>query len=276
MVLYISVAVVCLLITAVAALVVRRLLDEGHVNRIWRSLQLEPTGEVFREEMVAGLPAPARRYLLHSIKPATPLAKSVRLRMIGGLRPEVDAHWTRMRAEEILSVPEGFVWKAAVRRRGKSYRGADYYADGVGRARFWLWGFIPAMRMEGPDTSKSAVGRLAIESVWLPSCLLPQAGAKWESINAHSAQVTLRIGDETATLTLSIDADGRLQRAVISRWGTVTEDGTPAYVPFHLDVEEEREFEGYTIPSNVATGWWVRPDYYLEFFRATLLEATYL
>lgn len=273
--LYISVAVVGLLIVGVAALFTRRVLDAGRVNRIWKSLQAPSTGQVFRQDMVNGLPAPARRYLMHAIKPATPLARSVHIRMLGALRPEAEARWTKMRAEEIVSVPEGFVWKAEVRRGLKRLRGADYYFDGIGRVRFWLWGLLPAMRMEGPDTSKSAAGRLAIEAVWLPSCLLPQAGAKWEEVDEYSANVTLQIGGESATLTLSVGPDGKLQRAMISRWGVLPGNTASAYIPFQLEVEEEKEFEGYRIPAAVRTGWWVRPDYYFEFFKATVLEASF-
>lgn len=275
LILYISCAVGMLVIIALAVLVTKRLLDDGRVNRIWRSLQVDSTGQVFRQDMVADLPAPARRYLMRAIKPATPLAQSVHVRMLGALRPEAEAHWIKMRAEEIISVPKGFVWKAEVRRGIKKIRGADYYFDGIGRVRFWLWGLIPAMRMEGPDTSKSAAGRLAIEAVWLPSCLLPQTGAEWEAVDENSANVTLQIGGESATLTITVGSDGKLLRAMISRWGVLPEGGPPAYIPFQLEVEEEREFEGYRIPAAVRTGWWIRPDYYFEFFKATVLEARF-
>lgn len=275
MLLTIAVVVGALIFAALAGLAVIRLLDDGRVNFIWRSLRVEPTNEVFREEMVAGLPEPAKRYFLRAIKPATPLASSVELRMTGMLRSDPERPWTKMRAKEILSVPNGFVWKARASHGLLRLSGADYYAKGAGRVRFWLWRIIPAMKMEGPDTSKSAVGRLAIESIWLPSSLLPRSGAQWEEVDESSAKVTLMIDNEPTSLTLFVDRDGRLRRAVISRWGTATEDGSPAYIPFTAEVQTEREFGGYTIPARVATGWWVRSDRYFEFFRATVEHAEF-
>jgi hypothetical protein len=264
-----------ILFAALATLLVARLLDYRHIRRLWKSLQVESTNQVFSLDMVAGLPEPAQRYLLHAIQPGTPLASWVQLKMNGMLRSGPDAPWTPMKAKEILSVPTGFVWKATVARRWKRVRGADYYAQGAARVRFWLWNIIPVVRMEGADTARSALGRLAIEAVWLPSSLLPQAGAKWAEVDEHSARVSLQIGGETTLLTLFVAPDGKLRRAAVSRWSQATEDGEPTYIPFSAEIQEERSFEGYTIPSRVATGWWVQTDRYFEFFRSNVDQAEF-
>ena len=272
MALFIALGVAGLIVLLVAAMMVRRILSEGFIRRIARHLEAEPSGDVFREEMVADLPAPAKRYLLHAIKPGTPLARSVRLRMSGSLRSRSDAEWTRVRAEETLSAPEGFVWTASVQKGWKRFRGSDFYFNGEARARFWLWGFIPASRVEGAAAVRTAAGKLAIESMWMPSCLLPQAGAQWEAVDDRAARVIVTIGGEPATITLQVEPDGSLRRAKITQTGANAE-GSSAFVPFQADVEEEREFSGYTVPAIVSIGWWVRPGQYLEFFKASLLEA---
>jgi len=273
--LYIAAAVGACILVALSVLTLMRLVDDGRVNAIWRSLRREPSGRVFSEAMLADLPAPAERYLRHAIRPSTPLASSVQLRMTGKIRSNPDADWTHLSAEEILSVPDGFVWKAKIRQGYERLSGADRYAGGAGCVRFWLWGIIPVLHQEGPDTSKSATGRVAIESIWLPSSLLPQAGAEWEAIDNQSAKATLRIGGEITTLTLLVAPDGRLRRSVISRWGEGAAQGEPAYIPFTAEVIEERTFGGYTIPSRIVAGWWIHSDRFFEFFQATIEEAEY-
>ncbi len=38
--------------------------------------------------------------------------------------------------------------------------------------RWKLFGIVPVMRADGPDVSRSAKGRLELESLWLPSVLV--------------------------------------------------------------------------------------------------------
>ncbi len=275
MLLYIAAGAGLAALTALAYLAIRRLIEEGHQNSIWKSLRGRGDGEVFHAGMVEGLPEPAKRYLLHSIRPGTILATSVVIRMSGKMRPKATAPWASVKAREILSVPLGFLWRARVRRSMKRFSGADSYSDGKARVGFWFWGIFPAMRMEDEDTKRSAIGRLAIESAWLPAALLPQAGAKWEPVSSNSAKVTLNIDGAPNTLTLTFNPDGGLRRSSLSRWGAEGEGGKATWLPYQVDVLEETEFGGYTIPSFFTAGWWVRQDYFFEFFRATVNHAEF-
>ena len=273
--LYIAAGVGLAVLVTFAFLAARRLADERRLRAIWKSLEGDGRGAAFHPDMVTGLPEPARRYLLHAIKPGTPLASSVALRMKGKLRPKATVPWTEMKAREIICVTKGFLWKAKVRRGLSRVSGADHYADGQGRVRFWLWGVFPAVRMEGEDTTKSAIGRLAIEAVWLPSALLPQAGATWEAVDNHSAKVTIQIDGQPTTLVVNVEPDGKLRRSIISRWGGVGESGEAVWMPFEVESHEEREFGGYTIPSFCTAGWWMRSDHFFEFFRANVESAEF-
>lgn len=272
---YIACGAGLVLLAVFAVLAARRLSDERRLKAIWRSLEGDGRGAAFRPDMVEGLPEPARRYLLHSIQPGTPLASSVVLRMKGKVRPKATAPWTEMKAREIICVPKGFLWKARVKRGMMRVGGADHYAGGKGRVRFWLWGVFPAARMEDDDTTKSAIGRLAVEAVWLPSSLLPQAGARWEAVDNHSAKVTIDIDGQPTALVINVEPDGRLRRSVMSRWGGVSENGGAVWMPFEVEAHEERQFGGYTIPSFCTAGWWVRADHFFEFFRATVENAEF-
>lgn len=215
-----------------------------------------------------------QRYFLHAIAPETPVADSVSLEMSGSFRLGQNKPWLPMRAKQIISA-KGFVWKAAIGRGWFQMVGADYYVNKSGRMRFSLGGLIPLVNAHSPDIARSSIGRLAGELVLLPSALLPQRGVSWKAIDENTIQASLKIDGEPATLTLSIDPDGRLLKLSLPRWGDHTEDGSYTYIPFGGEYQEERTFGGFTIPSGISAGWWFGSERYLEFFRAKIERAEF-
>jgi len=120
------------------------------------------------------------------------------------------------------------------------------------------------------DITTSAAGRLAIESVFVPTAF---RRAQW---NGPGACATWPIDGGCETVDLDIAEDGRLRGAVIQRWGNP--DGAPyARYPFGISVESERTFDGITIPTRVRAGWWWQTGKPAdgEFFRATITDATF-
>jgi hypothetical protein len=275
MIIKLLVAFGVLTVVALMTMAVLRRRDDGKVDGIWQSLEAPSTHQFFTEDMVSDLPAPARRYLLHAIRPGTPLESSVSLEMSGTMRLKPGQEWMPMKASQVLAPPKGFVWRAEVGDGLMRFSGGDHYANGSGRVRFWLWGIIPLVRQEGPNVSRAALGRMVCETIWLPSSLLPQRGVKWEASDDESARATMKIGEETITLNLFIEPDGRLREIRILRWGNQTEDGSFGYIPFGGQIQEERALGGYTIPSRVNVGWWIGTDRYFEFFRAQIENAAF-
>jgi hypothetical protein len=169
----------------------------------------------------------------------------------------------------------GFRWDARIGRLGVSFVGADTYAHGRGRTWFRLWDRIPIVRAGGPDVSRSARGRLAIESIWCPASLLPQRGVTWEAIDAWTARATLTIDGQAIPLTLTIGARGNLQSVKIDRWGNLTPDGHYAAIPFGAEIFVEQTFGGYTVPSYLSVNWWHDTDQEFQFFTARVTQARY-
>jgi hypothetical protein len=268
-------AFLLLVLLGLAAARIYRAGEEKLVGSVWQMLKVQPDAEVFTPAMIADLPEPARRYFLRAIQRGTRLASSVRLNMKGEFRTKPGAAWMSMTAEELLVPSQGFVWKARVGSGLMWIAGADHYAKGRGRLSFWLWGLLPVARAQGPDISRSALGRLAIEAIWVPSCLLPQRGARWEAVDDQSAKVIRVLDGEEFAATLSIDAEGRLLRAVVPRWGDAGEKGRFEFFPFGSQPHTERAFAGYTIPAGLGVGWWPGEDRYFEFFRATIESARF-
>jgi hypothetical protein len=145
--------------------------------------------------------------------------------------------------------------------------GAGECAFGCGELSRWL--------SRKGRTFPKRLGRMACETIWLPSSLLPQRGVKWEALDDESARAMMKIGEEMITLTLLVEPDGRLREVRIMRWGDQTEDGGFGFVPFGGQIQEECDFGGYTIPSKVGVGWRLGTDRYFEFFRAQIEGAVF-
>ena len=264
---------VAILFLAIAVLWILNVVDSSRMNRIRSSLQVSGDSEkVFSPEMVAGLPKVAQRYLLHAIKPGTPLARRVELKMSGMLKPKEAGPWMPLQATQILTPGRGFIWKAKAKAAGPIFMNVtDHYANGEGRMRVALFGLLPMVNISNPDIARSGAGRLMGECVWLPTAFLPQNGAVWQEVDSLHAKVTLTVDDLTATLTLTIDEQGELKEVVLPRW----KDDVKKFVPFGVVIEEEQEFGGFTIPSQLHGGWWYGREKYSEFFRFTIEQAMF-
>jgi len=61
------------------------------------------------------------------------------------------------------------IWSATVRMHAMPIGGFDRLVDDEGAMRWKLFGIIPIVTASGPDITRSAMGRVVAESVWLPS-----------------------------------------------------------------------------------------------------------
>jgi len=255
---------------AARALKMRRDEAEAALDRAWRALEGLRGSEPFSEEAVAHLPEPARRYLLHAIAPGTPVAPGMRLSMQGSIR--LGGRWLPMRAEQLLAPPVGFVWRPQMDLGPLGFSGADSWFEGEGRVQFWTLGIIPVANQAGPDISRAAAGRLAIETLWAPTTLLGP-GVRWESAGEDTARFTLDVGGDPMTVTLELAKDGALRATSMLRWGHPENRGRFEPVPFGGEVEEERSFGGYTLPSRVRVGWGFGTPRFDASFHAVLTRA---
>lgn len=262
-----------LLTIALSILFFIQIQSDRTTNQVWRSLESKPATTTFMPEMIADLPEPVQRYFLHAIAPGTPIATAVQLQLSGQFRLAPDQAWMPMRSQEILSA-KGFVWKAKVGEGVRQMHGADYYANGTGRMRFF-WGVIPLVDAHDADTMRSAIGRFAGEWFWLPSALLPQQGVSWSAIDPQTIQASFKVEGEPITLTMVIDENGKLLKSFGSRWGDRTSDRHYAYIPFGGKFQSECTFGGFTIPSQIGAGWWIDSEQYFEFFQATVEQAQF-
>ncbi len=226
--------------------------------------------------VVDDLPEVAKRYLAHAIAPSVALADTVELEIKGATMQK--GRWFSFAARERLEAGIGFHWAARLRYGPLVLTGADQLRSGQASLDFRLFGVVPFLRASGPDVVRAARGRLAIESMWLPSSAHPELGARWstpEPAEPNRAEVRLTVDGEEAVVTLVVASDGRLESAWVLRWGDPSESGTYALHPFGGVLEGEACFGDYTIPARLRAGWGFGTPTYRESFRFEITGASF-
>jgi hypothetical protein len=230
----------------------------------WRALSSKDPSPAemaggFQEAMVAGLPEAARRWLLRAIHQGTALAHRVELDLVGEISPDAVHGVFQVRLHRTLSPPLRSRTEGSARQGWRWLRVEEELALGAARQRFLLLGFLPVVQQEGPEFSQSAQELLALESIWLPSALLPHRGVTWKEVGRSHAAACLTLGGRRLEMTLTVAEDGSLRGIELPRLRNLP-DGRWAPGIFRLQVEDETPYGGYTIPSVVRAGWTDLPE----------------
>ena len=230
--------------------------------------------ELFEPQMTRELPEPARRWLAHAIDPGTPMWRAAIITMRGEIRL---GRWRRFTARQIIHPGEGFIWAGTTRFFGIPVSGFDRYSTGIGQLRWRVLGTVAIVDSTGPDVTRSTAGRLAAESIFVPTTF-PRAD--WQPSGADRVAATWHLdslsGGYDDTVELRVDARGALRELTMQRWGNP--DGQPfGCYPFGAGFDSPRRFGGVTIPTRVHAGWWwgTTAQQNGEFFHAELLAVTF-
>lgn len=232
-------------------------------DELERRLQAAPPAAAFEPSAWDGLGEPVRRYLRAAIAEGTPLCAGARLRMHGSIRL---GRWLPFRAEQVLAPTAGTVWSARV---AGVISGSDRYLDGCGAMDWRLFGRVPVMSASGDDVTRSAAGRVAGESIWVPTALVSDHSAALRSLDDDKVGVHLVVGPETIDVTHRIAEDGRLLASEFRRWGDPDRTGSFSWHRFGVEVTGWRSFGGVTIPHEGRAGWHIGTSRWStgEFFR---------
>ncbi|OAB57092.1 hypothetical protein AY600_13340 [Phormidium willei BDU 130791] len=248
------------------------MLKKSALNHLWESAR--SNSQVFDPDRLTHLPDPVQCYLNHSIAPGTPLATAVRLGMHGQIKLNT---WTPFQAEQVIAWDQGMIWSATAWMKGiLPIFGADSLVNGGGRLAWKLLGLIPVMTADGEDITRSIIGRMQGESIWLPS-VLADGDRPWTVLNDREIETPIHLLGETTRLRLKLGGQGQVERIGFQRWGN-PDDTTYGDRLFSGVMTAETEVSGYRVPSQFSVGWGqVESDNLDEtaFFQATLDRLTY-
>ena len=241
------------------------------LDELWKSVP--PAEQSFRARQIVDLPDVARRYLEHSIAPDTRLASAVRIQMHGEIKLK---HWFPFTAEQVICWDRGMIWRATVRMHGVPIRGFDRLINGEGEMRWKALGLLPIVTETGPDITRSAAGRIAAETAWLPSVLCHKE-VIWTTHDSSHARAKLMVEGERVKVEYAIDDTGQLESVKLDRWGNPG-GGEYRYADFGGFVKNEATFNGFTIPTQLHIGWHIGTERFEsegEFFRVNIDKAEF-
>jgi hypothetical protein len=223
-----------------------------------------PVAALFDEGELQGLPDPVCRYFRTSIAAGTPLARAARLGMRGAVK--LGRWWIPFRARQVYAPHQGLLWTA---RAGGVIKGFDCYADGQGAMQWTLLGLLRLLQAQGPDVSHSAAGRVAAETVWVPTAMVPRFGVTWAAADAHHLTARWRLDDVELEVHYTLDDDARVRSVALDRWSDPQGTGTFGLYRFGHELTRYSTADGVTIPSAGRGGWFYGTDRWREgeFFR---------
>jgi hypothetical protein len=210
-----------ILLVVIIELATWRALDHRAEQVAWESLIAGQAGETrtFNASMTAGLPEPAQRYFNFTIAQGTPLYTPLEIDMDGeiGLGSRDGPGYRDMTARQILAPPRGLVW----RMKTGPIRGSHGALPDKSWTRFWLFGLIPVVRVDGLDHHRAAFGRVVAEGAfWVPASLLPDEFVRWGPIDENSARAVVTFGSFEQAVTASNNETVEEFIALEQRYGT--------------------------------------------------------
>lgn len=246
-------------------------------RRTWRELiaRAGPPQAVFDTTMIEGLPEPAQRYFLYTIKAGTPLAMAAELDMCGELcfgtshQPKCKP----MKARQVLAPPHGLVWAL----ESGSINGSDGATPSTSWTRFWLFNVIPVVRVGGGmDHYRSAFGRVVSEgSFWVPASLLPSKFVRWESVDQTTARAVVTYAGFEQAVEITVAESGQPTRVVIPRWSNENPEREFREQPFGGELSAFRTFSGFRLPTRVVGGNHIGTEDYFPSYRADVTDVRF-
>lgn len=217
--------------------------------------------------VLSAVDEPVRRFFAHALTDPARNGEGARLAMRGHIKAGA---WLPFTASEEVDA-RSFSWTARVGvGRLTVLRVIDRFAHGDGSTDGRLLGRFNVLHAAGPDTSRSAAGRVALEAVaFAPQCVLPGDGVVWNAIADDHIAVTLDVPPERTDVHVRIDDRGAVRSVNALRWGS-PEGGAFDYVPCGCEVHEEARFGGVVIPARFSVGWWFGTPHYSPFFRVEI------
>lgn len=128
-------------------------------------------------------------------------------------------------------------------------------------------------RTTGPDTTRSAAGRVALEAcAFAMPGLLPHLGVVWSAESDELIIARWQVGTEAVTVRVRLHASGAVRAVSTQRWGGRV--GTPdyQYIACGGELADERRFGDFTVPTRMTVSWWYGGAGAAPFFRARLRD----
>ena len=243
----VAVAAVTALALAGAARITAAEID-GHRSAVVRA-SATASPPVLRQEAVATLPEPVRRWVAFTFRSLPSPPAWVDFEMSGRFRRPRAASFADTTARQVAAVgTPALVFDATTPVLGVLWaRAFDAYVDGHMTMRASLLSAMTVVNERStPELDRTSLRRWLIDSALYPAALLPGGPVTWEPLDANRARAIARLGGVEAALVATFGNDGRLLRFDAEHAGDLD-------LPYHGSGErvvrdDYRQVEGMMIP----------------------------
>ncbi len=235
------------------------------------------------ERDLDGLPPPVQRYFRAALADGAPLVAALSLAHRGtfNLAAEGPDRWIPFTStQRVTTRRPGFVWDARMAiAPGLTVRVHDAYVAGEGILHPAVLGLVSLtdLRGSGPEPGGVAHGefmRFVAEAAWYPTALLPNQGARWTAVDAHSAQVALADGAVSVSLVLRFDPGTGLIDSVRAEARGRTVGRDVVMMPWEGRWWAYAEHGGMKVPMSGEVAW-LTPEGRRTYWRGTVTALAY-
>lgn len=253
----------------------QRPLPPGVPAADWKGLAASTDDfRVFDPALVEDLPEPVRRWLTHAITPGASLLTGVHVEATGHIR--LGREWRVFVSRQRARMEGGFVWAATARLGPLSVSGFDRYTRGSGQMSWRAARRVRVMAQSGDEVTRSARGRHVAEMLVSAPAVGLHPAVRWEAVDHRHAIAHVGVDGVEHSVTVDVDPVGRLRQVEMDRWGTPP--GRPfGNYRFGALLGEERQFDGYLVPTELVAGWHFDSERWAEgiFMRARVIRCTF-
>lgn len=212
-----------------------------------RSLSVDLSGQIYREDQITGLPKPVQRYFRNVLTDGQPYISTIYLKHDGQFKTALDKEWINIEGEQHFTTEEpGFFWN------GKTalFTVQDMYIAGKGHIRVSLLNLFKVLDGEGPEYDQGELLRWLGESVWFPTNLLPSSRLHWTPIDDNSAKLSFSYNDQILSYKVSFNENGEIAQLETSR--NMSEE---TLEPWIGRLSKYEEVNGIKIPMEIEALW---------------------
>lgn len=204
--------------------------------------------------MIAGLPAPVRRWLHRSGAVGKVHPNTFRIEQQGSLRTKPGSRWMPFRAVQVFSIdPPAFVWQAHVQMAPLlTIAARDTYLEGQGQMLVKPLYLFTAANSSGPEINQGSLVRYMAEMMWFPHAATSPY-VRWEALNSNQARITMEYAGTAASGVYSFDELGNVKAFEAPRYGEF--EGQFRKELWHVSTTVYKEIGGQTIGTASELTW---------------------
>jgi hypothetical protein len=239
---------------------------EERERELLRSLSVDISHKIYKEEQIIGLPEPVQRYFQNVLTDGQPYISTTYLKHDGRFKTALDKEWINIEGEQhFTSEDPGFIWNG----KTSLYAVRDMYIAGRGQIKVFLFNIFKMIDGNGPEYDQGELLRWLGESVWFPTNLLPSSRLQWTAIDEDRARLSFTYKDQKLSYEVSFNATGEITKLETQRF--MGEERIETWIG---RVGSYQEINHMKIPMRIEA-FWKLPDGEHSYAQFTVREVHY-